>query len=86
MLYVSKAKVDAVGPEEYSAEVVRIPDTDVQGYLDNGWALATRAEWELVQSDEVKSAIANGEYSDDIPEGEATQEVIEPSVEVAPEA
>ena len=84
MFYVQKAKTEILGENEYSSEVLRVQD--VAPYLENGYTEATRQEWELVQSDEVKAAIANGEYSDEpgaaVPETpEITEPVVEPIAE-----
>ncbi len=72
MFYVQKAKTEIASEEEYSAEVLRVEDA--APYLADGFTEATREQWELVQSDEVKAAIAAGEYSD---------APVEPSAEAA---
>ncbi len=77
MFYVKKAKSDAVGPEEYSSEVMRV--ADAAPYLENGWEAATRGEWEVVQSDEVKARLAANDP-------EFVDEVSEPSPELSAEA
>jgi hypothetical protein len=51
---------------EYSMEVKRVVDEDYDAFINAGWEPATRQEWEVVQSDEVKAAIANGEYADEL--------------------
>lgn len=72
MFYVSKAK-EIASEEEYSAVVLRVEDA--APFLAEGYEVATREQWELVQSEEVKAAIAAGEYADVAPEAvEAAEE------------
>ena len=84
MKYISKAKSEAVGADEYSSDVKRIEDASLDLFLAEGWAECSRGEWEVVQSEEIKAAIANGEWSDEVAEV-LEEPVVEPIEEVVAE-
>jgi hypothetical protein len=79
MKYVKIAKVDAVGPEEYSMMVMAVADESFDQYLADGYEEATYAEYYVTCSPEVQANM-------EAPEVAPFEPAVEPEVAPDPEA